>query len=173
MTSTLPLMQEAPTWRAALLVQLFEWSKEPYRFFYKRNKKAWPLSIEKLGTFPAGTLGKDLHQFLKENHFNLEPKLENHDVMHILLQYPLDVVSEVAMQFFCFASGKKSTYNKLTMLLGLLFLPEYFNEFVKAYLRGLHAYNFHHWDFEHLLNENTNTLRALIFKQKTHNNFII
>ncbi|MCD8528524.1 MAG: hypothetical protein LRY27_00735 [Chitinophagales bacterium] len=93
--------------------------------------------------------------------------------MHVLLQYPLDVVSEVAMQFFCFASGKKSVYNKLTMLLGLLVLPEYFNEFVRAYMRGLYAYNFHHWDFEHLLKENTQTLRQQIFKQKTDTLFII
>lgn len=171
--TAIAINQQKPTWRAGILVHLFEISKEPYRFLFKQKKQAWHYTVEELSHFPQGTLGNDLSYFLSTNQFFLEPKLENHDVMHVILQYPLDVVSEVSMQFFCFASGKQSIYNKLTMLLGFLFLPEYFNDFVRAYLKGLHAINFHHWDFEHLLNEKTSTLRAQIFKQEINDSIII
>lgn len=159
----------APELRAKLLVSLFEFSKPIYRATFKRYTKAWKTSKSDLATFEENSLGQDLFQFLSAHNFEVEAKLESHDVGHVLLAYDTDVVSEICMQFFYLGSGKKSVYSLLTTLLGFLIVPEYYKDFQEAFKRGRTAINFQSWDFEHLLSENINTLRAQIFNKKATN----
>lgn len=155
--------------RAKLLIFLFEITKPIYRAIFKRNKKAWTTSLEDLANYEEYSLGKDFYHFMKKEGFQIEAKLESHDISHVLLQYPTDVPNEIAMQFFCVGVGKKSYYTWFTVITGFLILPEYHKIYQQAYQRGLHAINFQHWDFEHLLSEPTAVLRAQIFNQNQEN----
>ena len=158
-----------PALRARLLVLLFEVSKPMYKATFKVFTKAWRTQREDLAKFETASLGGQLYLFLTSHNFQVEPKLESHDVGHVLLGYDTDVVSEISMQFFYLGSGKKSLYSLLTTILGYLIVPEYYPLFHQAFRRGKTAINFQDWDFEHLLSENINTLRAQIFKQNTKN----
>lgn len=159
--------------RAHLLVFLFEKTKPIYRSIFKRNSVAWKTTRKDLLRFPYGTLGRSLGEFLLQNDFEVEPKLESHDVSHVLLNYSTDVVSEICLQYFYLGSGKKSLYSFGTVLLGGLMMPEYFNYFLIAFKRGRTALNFSKWNFEHLLKEKTDNLRKLIFKKQSNNKLFI
>lgn len=155
--------------RAQLLVYLFEFSKPIYRFSFKYFAKPWRTTKSDLAQFKAPSLGYHLYQFLNTHEFEVEAKLESHDVGHVLLGYDTDVVNEICMQFFYLGSGKKSIYSLLTTVLGYLIVPEYFKVFNQAYRRGKTAVNFQYWDFEHLLAEDLSTLRAQLFNQQGTN----
>lgn len=168
-------IQKLPAYqlRSKFLVFLFEISKPVYKFLFKQKTKAWKTTLSDLAKMQANTLGNDLYIFLTEHGFNIESKLESHDVGHVLLQYPTDVMNEISMQFFYLASGKKSIYTYLTTILGLAILPESYNSFYIAFQHGKTAINFQSWNFEHLLKENTATLRAQIFNQEKENSLFI
>lgn len=159
----------AKGWRESVLISLFEFSKPLYRAIFKFRVPAWQTTMESLRCLPAHTLGKQLHDFLHNHDFGIEPKLESHDVGHVLLDYDTHVSDEVCMQFFYLGSGKKSIYSVLTTVLGFVILPEHHREFQTAFRRGLQAVNFQDWDFEHLLHEDVETLKAQIFQQKKEN----
>lgn len=155
--------------RESLLVQLFEISKPIYRMLFKRKTKAWRYKRKDLEQFEENTLGKKLYYFLTENNFEIEEKLENHDIGHVLLGYELNVRDEICMQFFFLSSGKRSAYCLFTIVLGTIILPEYYSYYHTAYQRGKNVINFHKWKFEYLLHENVHELRSLIFKENTKN----
>lgn len=159
--------------RESLLIQLFEISKPIYRELFKRKQRAWKVEKIELFKYPEHSLGKELYYFLSKNNFELEKKLENHDVLHVILGFELSVQDEICMQYFCLSSGKRSLYCLFTILLGTLVLPEYYTQYHDAYNRGKLAVNFHNWKFEYLLHENRNELRSLIFKQATNNPLFI
>lgn len=159
--------------RSKFLVLLFEITKPVYRFLFKHNKQAWRLSLEDLSQFDTGTLGKDLSSFMLQEGFEIEPKLESHDVSHVLLQFSTDVPNEIAMQFFYAGNGKRSYYTWFTVMTGFLILPEYYELFFSAYQNGKQATPIGKWQFEHLLREQTNTLRAQIFKNNKENTLYI
>lgn len=163
----------APELRASILVFLFKISKPIYRFSFKHFTRPWATTRAELARFKENSLGRHLFIFLNSHGFEVESKLESHDVGHVLLGYDTDVVSEIGMQFFYLGSGKKSVYSLLTTLLGYLIVPEYYKTFHQAFQRGKTALNFQHWNFEHLLGENINTLRAQIFNQQEENNLYI
>lgn len=155
--------------RESLLIRLFELSKPVYRALFKRKTQAWRLKRKDLQKFEEYSLGKELYYFLEKNNFEIEEKLEKHDIGHVLLGYELIVEDEISMQFFFLSSGKRSIYCIFTIILGSLILPEYYLKYQKAYKRGKLAINFHKWKFEYLLHENINELRSLIFKEITKN----
>lgn len=155
--------------RERLIIQLFEHSKNVYRQVFKRNKKAWNTSINELSKFENGTLGKDLANFLNKNNFALEPKLEKHEIYHILTGYPTTVVGEICLSLFNVANGKRSIYTGGVAFLGAFLLLEEYQTFKTAYQKGKKARAYVKWEFEHLLNENTNNLKALLFKQQIEN----
>lgn len=159
--------------REQFLIFLFEISKSPYRFVFKHHATAWKVTRSQLANYPQQTLGNDLYHFLKEHDFEVEPKLESHDVGHVLLQYDTDVVSEICMQFCYLGSGKKSIYSLLTSILAIAILPEHLSLYWTAYKRGKKMLNFQDWDFEHLLREKTNTLRNIIQKKQQENTLIV
>lgn len=152
--------------RSKLLIFLFNISKPIYRAVFKFSDKAWTVNLNDLSKKAPGTLGKDLYNFLTQHGFSIEPKLESHDVGHVLLGYDTDVIDEVCMQYFYLGSGKRSIYSVLTVFLGFFILHECHQLFFRAYLRGKKAVNFQYWDFEHLLNEPTSVIQKMIFNRK-------
>lgn len=154
--------------RAKLLLVLFEISKPVYRFVFKRKQKAWQKDIKQLLNYAPHTLGNDLALFLLKNRFNLEPKLEKHDIYHIISGYSTTIIGEIELSWFNIGVGKRSLYTLGVAGLGALLLIEYFACFRQAYQRGKTARNYSRWNFENLLNENTEELKKHIFYKENH-----
>lgn len=161
------------TFREKLIIALFDLSKNIYRVTIKRYTKNWNTSIAQLANYNDGTLGKDLALFLEAHNFNLEPKFEKHDIYHFLTDYPTTVVGEICLSTFNVGNGKRSIYTVGVAMVGVLIMIDNYSVFKKAYFRGKNARSYVKWDFQHLLNEQTINLKALLFKQEIKNKEII
>jgi ubiquinone biosynthesis protein Coq4 len=110
--------------REKLLIKMFEFTKPYYVKYFKRHQNPWQQNIKTLKRFPSKTLGNALGNFLKKNDFELLPKLEAHDILHVLLNYQTTIEGEIKMQFFLLGNGKKSIYALFTAILGIILIPE-------------------------------------------------
>ena len=122
-----------------------------YRDLFKNNKLSWGESRESLERFSEGTLGKQLSNFLYENSIDLQPKMENHDVFHVILGYNTSLPEEAALHFFLIGNNKKSRYAKIAALVGFAIFPEYISLYRSAYRRGKNTCHFTSWEFKDLL----------------------
>ncbi len=138
--------------RALLLETLYEWSKKPYQKFIKKNDP-WALGIKDLMHYPSTTLGFHLACFLLKHNFEIQPKLEDHDVFHVLTETGTTVPEEISMQYYLWGNGKRSLYQYAVIILGTLLYPDYIALFTKAYRRGKKALVFHHLNFLKLLDQ--------------------
>jgi ubiquinone biosynthesis protein Coq4 len=129
---------------------MYEWSKKPYQRFFK-NKIAWKIDKQELLTYPEETLGYHLGQFLQINNFDIQPKLEDHDIIHVLTNTGISVREEIGMQYYLMGNGKKSLYLYLVILVGTFFYPLYINYFLKEFRKGKTAHCFHYLDFSKML----------------------
>lgn len=148
--------------RSNLLNTLVEKTKYVYIYWTNKKQKAWSVSLVDLATYPKGTLGKDLANFLIQEKFDLLAGLESHDVYHVLLKYDTAVEAEAAMQFFLLGNGKRSLYAMGTSLVAFLTMPDQWLTFWKAYHRGRSSTKVYLWNFQFLLKEETVQLRTLI-----------
>ncbi|UUC45080.1 ubiquinone biosynthesis protein COQ4 [Flavobacterium cerinum] len=137
---------------------LYNLSKIPYQRFFK-NKEPWTVNREILLTYPEQSLGHDLGLFLTVNHFSMEPKLEDHDVMHVLTGIGTSVKEEIAMQFYLFGNGKRSLYLLAVLFIGSLFYPLELFFFISYYKRGQKALSFYYLDYSKLLLHPTEKIR--------------
>jgi Coenzyme Q (ubiquinone) biosynthesis protein Coq4 len=101
-----------------------------------RRKKVFSYSIEQLSALPYETVGNELWQSLNENNLRLLPYYEKHDIKHVVLQYPFTDEGEVCLQFFMLANGRISFPVLITVIFGLLTMPEYYSSFKTAYRKG-------------------------------------
>ncbi len=81
---------------------------KPFYLFLRRNRKAWDVDMHSLEKMPAHTLGNDLFLFLKANNLTLMPKIEFHDVYHVLFELNTDIKSETLLQFVPLGNGRRS-----------------------------------------------------------------
>lgn len=151
--------------RDRFLVGMVEWSKPYYAKWFKKNHSPWKHSLATLKRLPQKSLGRDLANFLEREKLDLMPLLEEHDVMHVLLQYQTTVKDEARMQFFLLGNGKKSIYALFTALASMVLIPEHFGEFIAEFKKGKHCRSIAKWNFEHLLLEPTLLLRSLIYRK--------
>ncbi len=128
------------------------------------NKKAWNLCISDYAQFPRESLGFQLYQFYLEKNLCPIPKLENHDVYHILLEANTDTRSEILLQFFILGNGKRSKFTMLASLGSLLLFPELWFDSLLAYKRGKTYQHFGHIDFKDKLQLPVETLRQYVLK---------
>lgn len=133
-----------------LIEKLYEISKKPYQKYFKKNQP-WNLSRKELLRFKEGTLGFHMGCFLLKHDLEIQEKLEDHDIIHILTNTGIAVVDEIGMQYYLLGNGKKSPYLFMVVLSGTLFYPSKFNYFVSEYKRGKKALKFHHMDFYKML----------------------
>lgn len=145
--------------RAKILEKLYDWSKIPYQRFFKQND-AWNISIKKLLNYPDGSLGNCLGNFLNRNSFDLQEKLESHDVFHVLTNTGVTVPEEISMQFYLLGNGKRSLYLFSVISLGLLLYPDYLNLFKSAYKKGTEALQFHQLDFLKMLYQPVSKIKS-------------
>ncbi|WP_298501785.1 hypothetical protein [uncultured Maribacter sp.] len=136
--------------REKILELLYEWSKKPYQKFMKNNTP-WHISTAKLQSYPQGTLGQQLGLFLKTNNFRIEPKLESHDVFHVLTNTGTSVPEEISMQYYLLGNGKRSIYLITVIVLGTILFPDYITLFYRAYQRGKIALPFYQLNFLKML----------------------
>lgn len=144
--------------RAIILESLYEWSKKPYQRFLKRNAP-WPVSVRELLRYPESSLGFHLACFLMQHSFEIQPKLENHDVFHVLTGTGISVPEEISMQYYLFGNGKRSLYLFTVICLGSLLYPDKTAIFYRAFRRGRAALPFHHLDFSRLLEQPINRIQ--------------
>jgi len=137
--------------RAIVLKILYEWSLIPYQSFKKNT--AWNVGIEDLLQFSKETLGYQMGYFLLSNNFDLQEKLESHDVFHVLTGTGTTVPEEISMQFYLFGNGKRSAYLFSVLFLGSLLFPDYMKLFLSKYRLGKSSLPFHQLDFYKLLKQ--------------------
>ena len=137
--------------RAFILETIYEWSKVPYQKWFKKNPP-WELSAQQLIQYPKESLGFHLGCFLLKHDFSPQPKLENHDIFHVLTGTGITVPEEIAMQYYLLGNGKRSMYLLCVILLGTLLYPDKFGVFKSAYQKGKNAHSFYQLDCLRLLN---------------------
>ncbi len=136
--------------RARLIELLYEWSKVPYQRWFKRQPP-WNITVKELLTYPQSSLGFHLGCFLLQHDFTPQPKLENHDVFHVLTNTGVSVPDEISMQFYLLGNGKRSWYLAAVILTGTLFFPDKIKTFITGYKKGKAALPFYQLEYRKLL----------------------
>lgn len=133
-----------------LIEKMYEWSKKPYQRFFK-NKEAWDIDKQQLLQYSEESLGYHLGQFLHKNNFDIQPKLEDHDIIHVLTNTGVSVRDEIGMQYYLFGNGKNSLYLYLVIFVGTLFYISHMKYFMNEYTKGNRAFAFHSLDYSKML----------------------
>lgn len=136
--------------RDFLIEKLYECSKKPYQKYFKKNEP-WDIDQASLLHYPEGSLGFGLGNFLYRNHFDIQEKLEDHDIIHVLTNTGISVYEEIGMQYYLLGNGKKSLYLFLVIASGTIFYPNRMHYFIQQYKRGKKALPFHYLDFSKML----------------------
>lgn len=150
--------------RAAILEKLYDWSVAPYQYF-KKNK-VWQFNANDLKRYPSNSLGYHMGQFLTENSFQLQEKLESHDVFHVLTGTGITVPDEISMQFYLFGNGKRSIYLFTVICIGTILYPDYWQHFKSKYKCGRSALPFHQLDFQKLLHQPIKRIKSTFLISK-------
>ena len=136
--------------RDLFIEKMYELSKKPYQKFFKKEK-AWDVEINQLIQLPNDSLGFHLGCFLLKYNFEIQPKLEDHDIIHVLTNTGISVIDEIGMQYYLYGNGKRSLYLMMVIISGTLFYPTRFSYFKKQYKRGKTAHEFYGLDFLNML----------------------
>jgi len=139
--------------RCLFLESVYKHSIIHYRALFKQHKEAWGIPQEALSLYPKGSIGRALSEFLDQDGFELQDKLESHDVYHILTGIGTSVPDEIAMQYCLLASGKKSLYGAFTIILGTTLIPEEIPYYYRSYVQGSKMANIALWDLKARLPE--------------------
>lgn len=144
--------------RDYLIEKLYECSKKPYQKYFKKNEP-WKIDKTKLMDYPEESLGYGLGSFLYLNHFDIQEKLEDHDIIHVLTCTGVSVYEEIGMQYYLFGNGKRSLYLYMVILSGTVFYPKRIPYFIREYKKGKNALPFHYLDFSKMLFLPVQTIR--------------
>ena len=136
--------------RDLFIEKMYELSKKPYQKFFKKGK-AWDVEINQLIQLPNDSLGFHLGCFLVKYNFEIQPKLEDHDIIHVLTNTGISVIEEIGMQYYLYGNGKRSLYLMMVIISGTLFYPTRFSYFKQQYKRGKTAHEFYGLDFLNML----------------------
>ena len=136
--------------RDLIIEKMYEWSKKPYQKFFKKNEP-WPITSKELIRYPPESLGFHMGCFLLKYNFEIQPKLEDHDVIHVLTNTGISVEEEIGMQYYLLGNGKRSLYLIMVILSGTLFYPTRCRYFIRQYQKGKTAHQFYGLDFLNML----------------------
>ena len=136
--------------RDLLIEKMYEITKKPYQKFFKKGTP-WNITPSELIQYNQDSLGFHLGCFLLKYNFQMQPKLEDHDIIHVLTNTSVSVPDEIAMQFFLLGNGKKSAYLFMVITIGTIFYPTQLKQFIKSYNRGKSAHRIHDLDFQKML----------------------
>lgn len=125
-----------------------------------RYPKPFPYSLEEMRQLPAGTLGSAVAAFLDKRQFDLLPKYEIHDAVHTILNYNTTTVGELKLQAFMWGNKSSSFAGRMLFIIGLLALPEIWEELRQDYERGRRARSrIEDWDMVSLMKSDLMDLR--------------
>lgn len=133
-----------------IIEKMYEWSRKPYQKYFKKSIP-WEIDKDELLQYPVDSLGFSLGNFLDKNHFDIQPKLEDHDIIHVLTNTGISVADEIGMQYYLLGNGKRSLYLFMVILSGTPFYLRHINYFFQQYKRGKQALPFHYLDFSKML----------------------
>ena len=133
-----------------IIEKMYEWSKKPYQKFFKKNKP-WTFNKNDLLNMPNDSLGFHLGCFLIKYNFEIQPKLEDHDVIHVLTNTGISVKEEIGMQYYLLGNGKRSLYLYMVIISGTCFYPTEIKYFINEFQRGKSAFKFHQIDYSKML----------------------
>ncbi|KQK24327.1 hypothetical protein AR438_17000 [Chryseobacterium aquaticum] len=153
--------------RVRFIIFMYENSQRQYRKYFKKKKRKWQFNEKQLLSFQEDSLGRTLGEFYHNHGFRMIPKMENHDVYHLITDFGTNIQDEIAMQYLLFGNGKRSAYLLGVLALGTIVFPEYFKIYLKAFHKGRNMKAFHHWDFEELLWQNFENLKDFIKQKET------
>lgn len=137
--------------RLRFMLFLYNGSSVLYTKLFKRNKKAWGLTVADFLAYPTHSLGYALGEFYISNCFDIMPKLENHDVFHVITETNTDIQGEIAMQYLLMGNGKRSLYMYAMIVIGTLIYPEFTRYYMFSYQKGKSLSKFHHIEFKDYL----------------------
>lgn len=140
--------------RVQFLLLIYNLTQNLYRKYFKKKKRKWNFNEQQLLELQAGTLGRTLGEFYKKHGFTMIPKMENHDVHHLITDCGTNFEDEIAMQFLLLGNGKLNAHLLAAIFLGIAILPEYSKMYFNSYQKGQKMRCFHHLDFEDLLQTN-------------------
>lgn len=146
---------------------LYGWSSVFYAKYFKRNKEAWGLSVLDFLNYPANSLGYALGEFYQSKGFDVMPKLENHDVFHVITQTNTDIQDEVAMQYLLMGNGKRSLYMYAMILIGTAIYPEFIRYYIFTYQKGKSLAVFHDIEFKDYLAKPLAEIQYILHAQTT------
>ncbi|OED39315.1 hypothetical protein AB832_04170 [Flavobacteriaceae bacterium (ex Bugula neritina AB1)] len=150
--------------RGFLLEILYEWSKIPYQKWFKKGQP-WNTTVSELLQHPKNSLGFHLGSFMLQHNFSPQPKLENHDVFHVLTKTGITVPEEISMQYYLLGNGKRSAYLFMVITIGTLLYPDKLRSFLSAWYKGKRAFAFYQLDYQKLLNQPLNIIRTTFLIQ--------
>ncbi|WEK69346.1 MAG: Coq4 family protein [Candidatus Chryseobacterium colombiense] len=151
--------------RVKFLLFIYDNTQKLYRTYFKKKKRQWQFNEKQLLEFHTDSLGRKLGEFYKKHGFSIIPKMENHDVHHLITGLGTQFEEEIAMQYLLLGNGKLNAHLLAAIVLGTIILPEYTRMYVNAYRKGQNMRTFHHLDFEALLWQNFEHLNNF-FRQK-------
>ena len=151
--------------RSRVLNRGFDLAYPLYRRWGRRRRLPWTQTKESLLTLPENSLGHRVGAFLATHRLELLPGYENHDVCHVLLEYPTTAAAEATLQWHLLGNGKRSPFCWLAALSGGLFFPEHWSDFYRAFRKGRQQVRFFDWLFADLLDEPISELRILLSGQ--------
>lgn len=129
---------------------------------FKAHKAKWNYNLNDLRSFPTGSLGKELANFLDENKIDLIPKAESHDIFHLITGYKITSEEEIAMQYWLVGNSKLTPYTIGTCIIGMMIMPEFWRAYLKAFKKGTKSPSISNWDFESMLYTNANQIQCYI-----------
>ncbi|KQR93740.1 hypothetical protein ASG01_07710 [Chryseobacterium sp. Leaf180] len=153
--------------RVKFLFFVYDKTQNLYRKYFKKKKREWQFTEKQLLEFEKDSLGRKLGEFYKKHGFSMIPKMENHDVHHLITGCGTHFEDEIAMQFLLLGNGKLNAHLLAAVVLGAIILPDYYKMYLAAFRKGKKMRAFHHVDFEALLWQNFSHLTAF-YSQKDH-----
>lgn len=153
--------------RVKFLLFVYDKTQKLYRKYFKKKKRQWQFNEKQLLEFDKDSLGRKLGEFYKKHGFTMIPKMENHDVHHLITDCGINFEDEIAMQFLLLGNGKLNAHLLAAIVLGSIILPEYYKIYSKSYHKGKSMRPFHHINFEELLWQNFENVKNFIRQKET------
>lgn len=152
--------------RLKLMLSLYTWSQTRYAGLFKQKKEAWGISKTEFLHFPEGTLGRALGEFYTSKGFDVMPKIENHDVFHLITETDTNIQDEIAMQYLLMGNGKISLYLVGMIGIGSLLYLDFLRYFIRSYQKGKTMQTFYDIEFKNLLDCNLLKIKTQIRTSK-------
>jgi len=153
--------------RVQFLLFVYDKTQKLYRKYFKKKKRQWQFNEKQLLEFQEDSLGRKLGEFYRKHGFSMIPKMENHDVHHLITGCGTNFEDEIAMQYLLLGNGKLNAHLLAAIVLGTIILPEYVKIYIKAYQKGQNMRAFYHWDFEGLLSQKYEHVMDFIQQKET------